>query len=74
MLFVKCVDDNGETVLLNANRIKLVRRHYRDERNDVIETDDGKMYGCTCSGSSSASIQSCLLDINPISDELYYDR
>ena len=47
MDFVRVVrSGESEVVLLNTRYVKLIRRHYRDERADIVEDERGDLYEC----------------------------
>ena len=41
--FIKCIKD-GEIILLNMDAVKIVRRHERYCKEDVLEDYDGNFY------------------------------
>ena len=73
MFFVKCKGKDGETVLLNADRIKLIRRHYREERADVIEDADGNLYECFHSENACPGIMDCLIPLAPLGTDYFME-
>lgn len=41
--FIKCIKD-GESILLNMDAVKIVRRHERADSEDILEDYDGNYY------------------------------
>lgn len=47
--FISCIElgkEFQENVLLNMDAVKIIRRYYRDEREDIVEDYDGNHYVC----------------------------
>ena len=58
-----CELDSGDVVLINMNYVKVVRRVDREERADIIEDCNGKMYECCHDYIFCPSVKDCIVEL-----------
>ena len=64
--FFRCLDVDGEVVLLSEDAVKEIRRTDRFERADVLRDFDGNFYECYDEFCACPSYTSCIVNLEGV--------